>query len=176
MSLIKFVDKNISVKDILNNEHIIILDPVELRCSTELKYQSFKHALNKSEGFKVTISSAIKIGRNVNMRVAFSSYTHNYFELSGTVNIPAHCDSNIVIGVQDKTVYLLDEDQMVMLASAYEETRGLPLHKAYIKDNGPTGPRYTIVSKDDELEALSEWVYDLFIVIYYLYRVKYINH
>ena len=156
MSIIKFVDKNISIKEILDNEHIIILDPVELRCSSVLKYQSFKHAINKSEGFKVTISSAIKIGRTVNMRVAFSSYSPSYFELSGTVNIPACCDSNIVIGVQDKTVYLLDEEQMLMLATVYEETRGLPLHKAYIKGDGPTGLRYTIVSKDDELEALPE--------------------
>lgn len=141
-------------KVVLKNKHIIVLDPIELRGNKKIQFQSFKHALNKEEGFKVTIEPSVRVGNKLRTFIGIKSYGEAAFGLQGTVDLPGNCDSNIVLGIQDRTVYLLTEEQMDELAIGFEEARGFPLYKAYLNGTGPTGPRYTIVTEDDELTAL----------------------
>ena len=143
-----------SASKVLKNKHIIVLDPIELRGNKKIQFQSFKHALNKEEGFKVTIEPSVRVGNKLRTFITIKSYGETMFGLQGTVDLPGNCDSNIVLGVQDKTVYLLTEEQMDEVIAGFEEERGFPLYKAYINGTGPTGPRYTIVTEDDELTAL----------------------
>lgn len=143
-----------SAQTILGNKHIIVLDPIELRGYKKIQFQSFKHALNKEDGFKITIEPSVRVGNKLRTHIAIKSYGPTAFGLQGTVDLPGNCDSNIVLGVQDKTVYLLSEDDMEELAAEFEAQRGFPLHTAYINGSGPTGPRYTIVIEGDELTAL----------------------
>lgn len=143
-----------SASKVLKNKHIIVLDPIELRGNKKIQFQSFKHALNKDEGFKVTIEPSVRVGNKLRTFISIKSYGEAAFGLQGTVDLPGNCDSNIVLGIQDKTVYLLSEDDMEELAAEFEAQRGFPLHTAYINGSGPTGPRYTIVTEGDELTAL----------------------
>lgn len=141
-------------KVILENKHIIVLDPIELRGYKKIQFQSYSHAVDKNMGFKVVLEPSIKVGNKLRTTISIKSYGPTAFGLQGPVDLPGHCDSNIVLGVQDKTVYLLSEDDMEELAAEFEAQRGFPLHTAYINGSGPTGPRYTIVTGDDELTAL----------------------
>ena len=143
-----------SAQTILGNKHIIVLDPIELRGYKKIQFQSYSHAVDKNMGFKVVIEPSIKVGNKLRAIISIKSYGPTAFGLQGTVDLPGNCDSNIVLGVQDKTVYLLTEEQMDDLATGFEEARGFPLYKAYLNGTGPTGPRYTIVTEDDELTAL----------------------
>ena len=143
-----------SAQTILGNKHIIVLDPIELRGYKKIQFQSYSHAVDKNMGFKVVIEPSIKVGNKLRAIISIKSYGPTAFGLQGTVDLPGHCDSNIVLGIQDKTVYLLSEEDMEELAREFEAQRGFPLHTAYINGSGPTGPRYTIVTAGDELTAL----------------------
>lgn len=154
MSLFTVRPDGTSAQTILNNKHIIVLDPIELRSYKKIQFQSYSHAVDKNTGFKVVIEPSIKVGNKLKTHISIKSYGPSAFGLESCVDLPGHCDSNIIFGVQDKTVYLLSEDAMGELASEFEAQRGFPLHMAYINGSGPTGPRYTIVTADDELTAL----------------------
>ena len=154
MSLFTVRPEGASAQTILGNKHIIVLDPIELRGYKKIQFQSYSHAVDKNTGFKVVLEPSIKVGNKLRTNISIKSYGPSAFGLQSMVDLPGHCDSNIVFGVQDKTVYLLSEDAMEELAAEFEAQRGFPLHMAYINGSGPTGPRYTIVTGDDELTAL----------------------
>lgn len=62
-----------SAQTILGNKHIIVLDPIELRGYKKIQFQSFKHALNKEDGFKITIEPSVRVGNKLRTHIAIKS-------------------------------------------------------------------------------------------------------
>lgn len=147
MNRFKTITKVVDLFKILENEVLLVLDPIELRSKQIMKFKTYR-ALPEAGDADVTVEPRFRVGNTIKTRITVTGHNADGILGYSTVeDLPASCDATIILGVNTQTIYVLDEDKIREFADLYAAERMHDLHEMYTVLGD-----YYIVSKYGQVE------------------------